>query len=263
MNINSFKFDDIPFIEYPRFIKSKSSSRYYNFNRVITLSNYSRDNQLSNRSLQSIKFDTLIELDYFKLLDIPYKIYREVPIINTNLNNDSTRSYYLLDYFIPDLSLCIELDSDFHDPIKDKLKDDFLNSIGIKVYRIYDFQVNTKEKLEDLINYIKVLPKCKFSINYSELINEYKAPELVDLEDYLELIKPKWRPAVEILSQLYDIKNHLLNRSDNYIFYIEIQLDLLYKLIPKCEKKVRYYNSLINYLKTFNILLKITSRKSR
>ena len=117
----SFKFDDIPFIEYPIHIKCKSKDKYFNLKATLTKNEcHSRTYQLNNRSLQAKYMDLLINIDYFKLLNIPYKIYREVPIINTNLNNDSTRSYYLLDYFIPDLSLCIELDSDYHVQLKIK-----------------------------------------------------------------------------------------------------------------------------------------------
>ena len=51
-------------------------------------------------------------------------------------------------------------------PVKDKMKDNFLNSIGIKVYREKDFQSNMKVKLDNLVQFIKSLPKCKFSVDY-------------------------------------------------------------------------------------------------
>ena len=113
-----------------------------------------------------------MELDYFKLLNLNLNFILEFPLINTRPDIDPNRSYYLLDYFIPDLSLCIELDSSYHDqnPIKDKLKDQFLASIGIDVYRIYNFQINTKSKLESLVEYIKEKKEMKFELSYEKLI---------------------------------------------------------------------------------------------
>ena len=156
LNKFSFKFEDIDLI-YPVYIKCKDGEEYYDFRKSITNSNYSREYQLDNRSTQAYLFDKLIELNYFKLLGIDYNFITEMVLINTRLDIDPNRSYYLLDYFIPDLSLCIELDSSYHDqnPIKDKLKDQFLNSIGIDVVRIDNFQIDTKSKLESLVEYIK------------------------------------------------------------------------------------------------------------
>ena len=186
----SFKFEDIDLI-YPVYIKCKDGEEYYDFRKSITSSNYSREYQLDNRSTQAIIFDKLIELDYFKLLNLNFNFILEFPLINTRLDIDSTRSYYLLDYFIPDLSLAIELDSDYHDSIKDKLKDQFLNSIGIDVVRIRDFQLNTKSKLNSLIQYIKRKKEVKFELSYEELIEEYR--EYSDkLEEELSFMRSKF-----------------------------------------------------------------------
>lgn len=106
MNKYSFTIEDFN-IEYPRFIKSKDNSKYYDFKKAVLSSNYSRTYQLNHRSLQSIIFDKFIEVDYFKLLGINDKIFKEFVLINTDLNNDD-RSYYLLDYFIPNRSVCID-----------------------------------------------------------------------------------------------------------------------------------------------------------
>lgn len=186
----SFKFEDIDLI-YPVYIKCKDKEEYYDFRKSITSSNYSRKYQLDNRSTQSYLFDKLIELDYFKLLNLNFNFILEFPLINTRPDIDSTRSYYLLDYFIPDLSLAIELDSNYHDPIKDKLKDQFLNSIGIDVVRIRDFQLNTKSKLNSLIQYIKEKKEMKFELSYEKLIEEYR--EYSDkLEEELSFMRSKF-----------------------------------------------------------------------
>ena len=150
----TFKFEDIDLI-YPVYIRDKSGEKYYSLRTTLNHSIYSRVNQLTYRSTQAQYFDLLLELDYFKLLGIDYNFILELPLINTRPDIDPNRSYYLLDYFIPDLSLAIELDSDYHDPIKDELKDQFLASIGIDVVRINNFQLNTKSKLNSLIQYIK------------------------------------------------------------------------------------------------------------
>ena len=115
----TFKFEDIDLI-YPVYIRDKGGEKYYSLRTTLNHSIYSRVNQLTYRSTQAQYFDLLLDLDYFKLLGIDYNFILELPLINTRPDIDSTRSYYLLDYFIPDLSLCIELDSDYHDPIKDK-----------------------------------------------------------------------------------------------------------------------------------------------
>ena len=48
--------------------------------------------------------------------------------------------YYYLDYYFPELHLAVELDSDLHKPEKDKLRDLYLNKLGITVFRIKDLQ---------------------------------------------------------------------------------------------------------------------------
>ena len=123
----TFKFEDIDLI-YPVYIRDKSGEKYYDLTKSLVYSNYySRKYQLDHRSTQAQYFDLLLELDYFKLLNLNFNFILELPLINTRPDIDPNRSYYLLDYFIPDLSLCIELDSSYHDqnPIKDKLKDQF------------------------------------------------------------------------------------------------------------------------------------------
>ena len=209
MNKYTFKFEDIDLI-YPVYIKCKDGEGYYNFRKSLTTSNiiFSRPYQLNHRSTQAQYFDLLLELDYFKLLNLNFNFILELPLINTRLDIDSTRSYYLLDYFIPDLSLAIELDSNYHDPIKDKLKDQFLNSIGIDVVRIRDFNIDTKSKLESLVEYIKRKKEVKFELSYEELIEEYR-----ERIRYLELhkmihalpfsfIKKKWRSVAQILCSI-------------------------------------------------------------
>ena len=182
LNKFSFKFEDIDLI-YPVYIRDKKNqAKSHNFKRSVVSGIRSRKYQLDHRSTQAIIFDKLIELDYFKLLNLNFNFILELPLINTRPDIDSTRSYYLLDYFIPDLSLAIELDSDYHDPIKDKLKDQFLASIGIDVVRIRDFNIDTKSKLESLVEYIKRKKEVKFELSYEDLI-EYSKIKSLDNTD--------------------------------------------------------------------------------
>ena len=267
MNKYTFKFEDIDLI-YPVYIKCKDGEGYYNFRKSLTTSNiiFSRPYQLNHRSTQAQYFDLLLELDYFKLLGIDYNFILELPLINTRLDIDPNRSYYLLDYFIPDLSLAIELDSSYHDqnPIKDKLKDQFLNSIGIDVVRIRDFNIDTKSKLESLVEYIKRKKEVKFELSYEELIEEYR-----ERIRYLELhkmihalpfsfIKKKWRSVAQILCSIDPkIKDSINNRTP---YSIQFTLNEIYELIPMSRKERCKYESLVRYFKTLGIVIVITLR---
>jgi hypothetical protein len=47
------------------------------------------------------------------------------------------------------------------------------------------------------------------------------------------------------------------------MYSLVIPLNEIYKLIPLKEKQVRAYNSIVNYLRKFNIYLRITSNKTK
>lgn len=266
----SFKFNDIPFIDYPIYLKCKDKDEYYNFKKIINSHHlpYSRPYQLNHRSTQAQYLDLLLDLDHFKLLGLDYKFIPELPIINTDKLNDPDRNYYLLDYFIPDLSLCIELDSDYHNPIKDKLKDLFLASIGIDVYRIYNFQSDTKDKLNSLVQYIENKEYKPFSIDYSSLIDEYREYELNQtIQKYgkLYFIRPKWKPVIELFCELdskfkYAIENGI---SYNLEFTLNEIWELTREEFSMKYKEVKSYYSLMSYLKKFGIELKINSNGGR
>jgi hypothetical protein len=257
-NPNTFTISNFNII-YPRFILNKTKTKFYDFKRVISSSNYSRTYQLNNRSIQSIQFDLLVDIDYFSI-----PIYKEFVLINTDLDNDKTRSYYLLDYFIPSKSLCIELDSDLHEELKDKLKDKFLNSLGIKVLRIKDFNIDTKNKLNSILNFIQSNPYNEFNVDYSELIilseEHYRSLSVNKyFEEYGDLycIKNKWVSSIINLNK-YD-SNILESIRYNKNYSIKISLDAIYEIIPMSRKEVDKYNSLVNYLMTLGIDMTITS----
>ena len=64
---------------------------------------------------------------------------------------------YVLDFYCPELRLCIEVDGDIHDLPENKEKDRertiFLNQNRIEVIRFRNEEIN--ENIEDVINRIK------------------------------------------------------------------------------------------------------------
>lgn len=254
---NKYEFE-IEGIIYPRFILSKSGD-YYDFRKVLSNSIYGRNYQLNHRSRQSYTFDILTDLNYFNL-----PILKEVPIIIEDkfrsINED--RNYYLLDYLVPSKSLVIELDSDYHNPTKDKMKDEYLSKLGLDVYRIYNL---TSDDVIKLRNYINSIPDKEFKLDYSDLINkciEYKYEEYIKLQKlkYGEFyfISNKWRKSAEILSKYdFNFRDCILN---NRKFELDITLNEIYNLIPLKSKEIRKYYPLINYYKKFNINIVITRK---
>ncbi len=143
----TFTFPDIPIL-YPTYVLSESG-KVMNFKSISyptpkSKKKFTRNKQLMQRSLQAKIFDALINIGYFD----PLLIYREFPIVIQNslrLPNQSGM-YYYLDYYFPELHLAVELDSDLHNPEKDKIRDNYLNNLGIIVFRIQDLQKPNVQK---------------------------------------------------------------------------------------------------------------------
>lgn len=143
----TFTFPDIPII-YPVYALSESG-KVVNFKSISYPSpkgkkKFTRNKQLSNRSLQAKIFDAFLNVGYFD----PLIVYREFPVLIQNSQRLPGQSgmYYYLDYYFPELHLAVELDSDLHDPEKDKIRDLYLGNLGIKVFRIQDLQKPTVQK---------------------------------------------------------------------------------------------------------------------
>lgn len=137
----TFTFPDIPVL-YPVYVLSESG-KVMNFKSISyptpkSKKKFTRNKQLSQRSMQAKIFDALINIDYFN----PLLIYREFPIViqNTLRLPGQTGMYYYLDYYFPELHLAVELDSDLHNSDKDKIRDKYLERLGITVFRIQDLQ---------------------------------------------------------------------------------------------------------------------------
>lgn len=145
----TFFFPGIP-IEYPVYVFSESG-KLCNF-KAISYPNprskkkFTRNKQLSIRSLQAKIFDSIINIGYFN----PLQVWREFPVVIQNALRvpGQTGMYYYLDYYFPELHLAVELDSDLHSPEKDKIRDSYLEKIGIKVFRMINFQKSSVQKKE-------------------------------------------------------------------------------------------------------------------
>ena len=261
-----FEFEGIKF---PKKVKS-SFGRYMNFEKFIlsesSENRYHRRYRLNNRSSQEKVLDYLISINHFDI-----KIIREFPIIR----GDKEGMFYLIDYYIPTKGIAIELDSGFHDRVKDKIRDSYIESLGIKIFRIY----NLFDDFESNIKYIKDIIKSEtdnfISFDYSSIIENYieylrKENEPPSTNDKLKmsdnellrkLIRPKWRTEILKLNS-YD-NNIIKSLRLGEMYSLVIPLNEIYKLIPLKEKQVRAYNSIVNYLRKFNIYLRITSNKTK
>lgn len=137
----TFTFPDIPVL-YPVYALSESG-KVMNFKSISyptprSKKKFTRNKQLSQRSMQAKIFDAFINVGYFD----PLIVYREFPVVIQNALRLPGQSgmYYYLDYYFPELHLAVELDSDLHNPEKDKLRDLYLNKLSITVFRIQDLQ---------------------------------------------------------------------------------------------------------------------------
>lgn len=136
--LETFMFSDIPNQIYPVYARSESG-RIVNFKSIVqpnpkSRKRFTRNKQLSKRSLQAKIFDSFINIGYFE----PLPVIKEFPVlIMNNLRVPGQEGLFiLLDYFFPTLNLAVELDSDYHSPMKDKLRDEYLEKLGVKVFRI-------------------------------------------------------------------------------------------------------------------------------
>ena len=180
----TFTFPDIPVL-YPVYALSESG-KVMNFKSISyptpkSKKKFTRNKQLSQRSMQAKIFDAFINIGYFD----PLIVYREFPVVIQNALRLPGQSgmYYYLDYYFPELHLAVELDSDLHNPEKDKLRDLYLNKLGITVFRIQDLQKPNiqKTKFKELTALMRKIGKknpiqfdfCKDIFQY---VNSFQKP---------------------------------------------------------------------------------------
>lgn len=147
--LDIFLFPDID-VPYPVYALNEDG-KLVNFKSIIYPSprskkKFTRGKQLANRSMQAKIFDALINIGYFD----PLKVVREFPVVIQNSRRlpGQTGMYILLDYYFPELRLAVELDSELHTLEKDKLRDKYLENLGIAVKRINGLHKPNVQKKE-------------------------------------------------------------------------------------------------------------------
>lgn len=110
---------------------------------------------------------------------------------------------------------------------------------GINVYFSDDWDDDIIKKLFEYIN--------------SDKINESKIKQVYDSS--LIKFRPKWREAIRKLGEIDEKFKDAICYGDSY--YKEILFSEICSIVPLKEKQVRAYYPLINYLRKFNIELKI------
>jgi hypothetical protein len=133
----TFVFPGIDVV-YPVYVLTETG-KVINFKAVSypnprSIKRYTRLKQLRKRSLQAKIFDAIVNIGYFA----PLTVWPEFPVVIQNSKRlpGQTGTYYYLDYYFPEVRLAVELDSDLHNPGKDKIRDQYLRSIGIEVFRM-------------------------------------------------------------------------------------------------------------------------------
>ena len=182
--LETFIFPDIPWQLYPTYSVSEKDN-IYNLKNIIypspkSAKKFTRNKQLKKRSKQALIFDALINVGYFNPLT--EYIAKEFPIIIQNhlRLKDLDNGYILLDYFFANLKsndgywgFNVELDSDLHSETKDLIRDRYLNNLGIKVFRLKNFERPDiqKGKFKDLISEIRKMEQTNIPRSFSFLDN--------------------------------------------------------------------------------------------
>lgn len=157
-------------IDFPSKLKFKDGRRYDLEKKFTNKSLGSRGSRLSNRSVQEQLFDLLIRTKFIK-----DRVVEEV-ILPWN------DSYIIVDYYFPDNRLIVELDSSYHDELKDSKRDRFLSSLGLRVERFYEFRGKDHEldQLSELLNSTRGQGElhldlfCSPDIDYNDLRTFYQ-----------------------------------------------------------------------------------------
>ena len=181
--LETFLFPDIPDVIYPVYAISESG-KVMNFKSIAypnprSKKRFTRNKQLGTRSMQAKIFDAIINIGYFN----PLTVYREFPIIIDNHLRlpEQEGLYYYLDYYFPELRIAVELDSELHDLKKDKIRDLYLERLGIEVFRIDGLhKINVQKTIFPLLTKRLrekgVQPKISF--DFLRSMREYKHKNL-------------------------------------------------------------------------------------
>lgn len=185
--LETFFFPDIPLQPYPTHSIS-SSGNVFNIKNIIypgkSKKKFSRAKQLlGKRSQQARMFDFLINIGYWN----PLVCIREFPIFIENSKRLDPRqpSFYLLDYFFPELSLCWELDSDYHKSDLDEIRDKYLKDF----FEIETFRIRNLEKPDiQKKGFRDLVEKMKSMIPHPQIVYDF-------MGDLRKLNEEKNRPT--------------------------------------------------------------------
>lgn len=140
--LETFTFPDIPFQKYPVYSVSEGG-HLFNLKSILypnpkSIKKFTRRKQLVRRSTQAKIFDALINVGFWE----PLVVIREFPIIIQNHLRlpGMSGGYFLLDYYFPNLNLCVELDSELHSEKNDSIRDAYMGYLGIETFRIKHFE---------------------------------------------------------------------------------------------------------------------------
>lgn len=147
--LETFIFPDIPFQSYPVYSVSVTG-HVFNIKAMMyptpkSKKKFTRNKQLSKRSLQAKIFDSIINIGYFN----PLPVIKEFPIIIQNSKRlpGQKGSWYYLDYYFPTMKVCVELDSDLHKEDRDEIRDAYLfEALGITTFRMRGFEKESVQK---------------------------------------------------------------------------------------------------------------------
>jgi hypothetical protein len=150
------------------------------------------------------------------------------------------------------------LDSSLHNSLKDEIKDEYLKSLGLNVFRENDFHIGIKDKLSKLLNYVSSLPDKETDINFSYTLKKIESMngKFKKRRNLLYFMKPKWRNIVDLLDRRLDdnIINCIVNNEN---ITIHSSISEISKILPSRYKSDKGCQQVINYLKSYGINIKL------
>ena len=125
---------------FPKFLISTK-------NNIIDLED-NREQNLHQGSRWSPNFKNFLDTEYksvryireFPIIIRDRKLWRSL-CIKYQLDGDKLgRNYFLIDYFMPDFNLLVEIDSQLHEIDYDKARDDYIRlKYGLETLRFYEY----------------------------------------------------------------------------------------------------------------------------
>lgn len=155
----------------------------------------------------------------------------ELLCIKYQLGEDKlSRNYFLIDYFMPDFNLLVEIDSQLHEIDYDKARDDYIRlKYGLETIRFYEYGRYSYQTFEDNFQFLKCYCRNHGSIpikfNYLGLtmrnyviINHRILPIINKIERYLLYNK----------RAVLALDNYIISKSD--LYYLSNKLDKFYEV---------------------------------